>query len=149
MDKLLYLLLVIVGGMASAVQSPVNAALGKRIGVFEGGLVSFIVGAAVMMIMVILFGKGDLSAVLHGPKWQLIGGLLGAIMVMTMILATPKLGVGLVIVGVVLGQLITGTVIDHFGWFQTAVVPINPYRIIGIILIAAGVVFVYKSKVGA
>ena len=139
MDKLFYLLLVILGGAATAVQSPVNAALGKRIGVFEGGLVSFIGGTIVMLILVLLFGKGDFSAVLNGPKWQLLGG----------VFATPKLGVSLVLAGVVLGQLVAGMFIDHYGLFQTQVVPINMYRIIGILLIMAGVLFVYKSKVGA
>ena len=149
MDKLFYLLLVILGGAATAVQSPVNAALGQRIGVFEGGLVSFIGGTIVMLILVLLFGKGDFSAVLNGPKWQLLGGVFGVIMVMMIIIATPKLGVSLVLAGVVLGQLVAGMFIDHYGLFQTQVVPINMYRIIGILLIMAGVLFVYKSKVGA
>ena len=71
------------------------------------------------------------------------------IMVMMIIIATPKLGVSLVLAGVVLGQLVAGMFIDHYGLFQTQVVPINMYRIIGILLIMAGVLFVYKSKVGA
>ncbi|MEE0775469.1 MAG: DMT family transporter [Bacillota bacterium] len=149
MDKLFYLLLVLVGGVASAIQSPINAALGKRIGVFEGGLVSFIVGTIVMAALVLIFGKGDLLSALHGAKWQLLGGVFGVIMVMMIIIATPKLGVSLVLAGVVLGQLAASMVIDHFGLFQTQVVPINMYRIIGILLIIAGVFFVYKSKVSA
>ncbi|MDO4541442.1 MAG: DMT family transporter, partial [Bacillota bacterium] len=147
MEKIFCLLFAIVGGIAAAVQSPVNSGLGKRIGTMEAGFVSFLVGTIVLAVLVFVFGKGSLSGIIHAPKWQLIGGVLGVVAVLSVIVATPKLGVGITLVAIILGQVAMGLVIDHFGLLQTPPVPLSPSRIIGVLLIAAGVVLVFKSKI--
>lgn len=146
MDKLLCLFLVVLGGAAAAVQSPVNAGLGKRIGTLEAGFVSFLGGVLLLTILVVLFGKGNLGEVVHVPKWQLIGGFLGVIAVLVVIVATPKLGVGVTVAGILMGQVAMGMVIDHFGLFRASVVPASPSRVIGLIFIAIGVLLVFKTK---
>ena len=85
MDKLVYILFVVMGGVAAAVQAPINSGLGKRIGVFECGLWSFTTGALFLLIIVLLFGKGNITAIASVPKWQLLGGILGVIAVTAMI----------------------------------------------------------------
>ncbi|MEG2657930.1 MAG: DMT family transporter [Clostridiales bacterium] len=148
MDKVFCLIFVIMGGIALAIQSPVNAGLGKRVGSLAGGLLSFIGGVLVLLVLVLVFGKGNLMAFTQVPKWQLIGGFLGVIAVMSVIVATPHLGVGVVLVVILLGQVVMGVVIDHFGLFRSPVVPLSPLRIGGVIFIIIGVVMVFKSKIG-
>lgn len=146
MEKFLCLLFVIVGGAAAAVQSPVNAGLGKRIGTLEAGFISFLTGVLLLTLLVFIFGKGSFSQMVHAPKWQFIGGFLGVIAVLAVIVSTPKLGVGVTLTGILLGQVVMGLVIDHFGLFNSQIVPLSPSRIIGVIFIALGVLLVFKSK---
>lgn len=148
MSKLIYLLFVVMGGAAAAVQSPVNALLGKRAGVFEAGLWSFFTGTMLLVVLFLVFGKGQLSGIAAAPKWQLIGGMLGVVAVLSMIVAAPQLGVGLAIVGILFGQVFVGMLIDTFGWFGVDTVPLDYNRIIGIALMLLGVFFVYRSKLG-
>jgi transporter family-2 protein len=45
----------------------------------------------------------------------------------------------------ILGQLIASMVIDHFGWFNVAVVPINTSRIIGAVLLLIGAILMRRT----
>lgn len=148
MDKLLYVFLIIFGGACSGIQAPVNSALGKRIGVFEGSLWSFATGTLFLILIVFLFGRGHISLVTEVPKWQLIGGVLGVACVVSMIVCAPQLGVGLAVVCMILGQITLALIIDTFGLFGVEQIPMDWNRILGILLIVAGVFFVYRSKFG-
>jgi transporter family-2 protein len=148
MSKLIYLFFVIFGGAAAAVQSPINAALGKRVGVFESGLWSFATGTMILVALVLLFSKGHLTEIASVPKWQLFGGIFGVIAVISMIVAAPQLGIGLAVVGILFGQVTVGILIDTFGWFGAERIALDYNRIIGVVLMLIGVFFVYRSKIG-
>lgn len=148
MDKLLYIVLIVLGGASAAVQSPINSVLGKRIGILECGLWSFCTGALLLILLVTFFGKGHLSEVTAVPKWQLIGGVLGVIAVTAMIISAPQLGIGLATVCLLFGQIVVAILIDTFGLFGVEVVPLDYNRIIGVALMVVGIFFVYRSKFG-
>lgn len=57
----------------------------------------------------------------------------------------PKIGIGLSTVIVVVSQIIMSLVIDHFGWFHSTQVLVNPQRLIGAILLVAGMIFIYRG----
>lgn len=130
--KILFPMLAIIGGMAVAIQGQVNGLLGKKVGVIEASFISFSVGTIALFFTVLFFGKGNLSVVTSVPKWQLIGGLLGAIYVGIAILSVPKIGVALTLVAVIAGQIIMGVIIDHFGLFGGVRIPINVNKMVAI-----------------
>ena len=81
MIKLIFPLLALIGGMALAMQGQINGGLGKKVGVIEGSFISFSVGTLALLFILLFFGSGNISAVSTVPKWQIIGGLLGAFFV--------------------------------------------------------------------
>jgi transporter family-2 protein len=78
------------------------------------------------------------------PKWQLTGGLLGAIYVLVMVLAVPKIGVATTIVSVILGQVLISGVIDHFGLFGSKQIPFDWQRGVAAILLGVSL-FLIKT----
>jgi transporter family-2 protein len=72
--------------------------------------------------------------------WNWIGGPLGAMIVLAGASLTPKLGAGLFISLVVGGQLLCSVLLDHFALMGLPHQPISWGRIIGVILVIAGVV---------
>lgn len=142
--KLFAFLLAIIGGVSSATQAGVNGELSKKIGVLETSFISFLVGTIALLLMVFLLGKGNLSGVFSSPKWQLTGGLLGAVFVYSLVFATPKVGVASTLVAVISGQLLTSTIIDHFGWMSGKSIPIDWNRGIGIMLMASALFFFFR-----
>jgi bacterial/archaeal transporter family-2 protein len=132
--KMIYSLLALAAGIALGIQAVVNGGLGKKVGTMEASFISFGIGTAALFFTVLFFGKGNILAISEVPKWQLIGGLLGAIYVFIVILATPKIGVVATLMSVVIGQIVIGAIIDHFGLFGGGKYPLELNKIVAILL---------------
>ena len=144
MPRIAYLFIMIIAGGFAGTQFSINALLGQQIGVFETSLVSFIVGTLSLGLVVLVFGKGNLTLVTKVPKWQLIGGLLGAFVVASTIICVPNIGVASVMVGFIVGQLSITILVDHFGWFNVPVIRINVYRIFGVFFMLIGIFCMFR-----
>jgi bacterial/archaeal transporter family-2 protein len=143
--KILFPLLAVIGGMTIAVQGQINGGLGKKVGVIEGAFISFAVGTLALLFILLFFGKGNISLIGAVPKWQLLGGLLGAFFVVVQVLVVPKIGVTTTLIAVVVGQIILGAVIDHFGLFGGNRIPIDKQKIVAIVLLLFSL-FLYVKK---
>ena len=78
------------------------------------------------------------------PKLYFLGGVLGALYIMSIILVAPKLGIGVTTMLALLGQIFAAMLIDHFGWLGVAVHSIGWMRVIGLILMICGVYMVKR-----
>lgn len=117
MQTLPYVLLVVVAGAAIAFQSPINASLGRVIGPFNAALVSFAVGVVVTLVLAMSTdGLSRLTSLQQASPWQLLGGVLGVVLVTSLIVAVPRIGVSQMMVAALAGQLLAAMLIDHFGW---------------------------------
>lgn len=140
--SLLALIIVAIAGCAVALQTPINAALGRSIG---GGVaaaaVSFGVGFLVLLVISITLGQGAaLARINTAPPILLIGGALGAFYVWSVLWAIPTLGALTTITALILGQLAAALMIDASGLLGLATQAITPTRIAAAALVAAGVV---------
>lgn len=145
MIKLIFPLLAMIGGMALAVQSQINGGLGRKVGVIEGSFISFFIGTLALLFILIFFGRGEISAISTVPKWQLLGGLLGAFFVMVQVIAVPKIGVSAALMAVIVGQIVLGAIIDHFGLFGGTPHPIDAKKLVALVLLLFSL-FLYNSK---
>ncbi|KMJ58706.1 membrane protein [Bacillus sp. LL01] len=145
--KIWFVLLALFGGILGGIQAPINSQLGRKIGSLEASLVSFFIGTVFLLFLSIFFGRGNMLHVTNVPKWQLVGGFLGACFVTFVIIAVPKVGVALTIISVIVGQMIISLVIDHFGLFGTTKIAVNSQRIIGVLLMLLALHFIYRGTV--
>ena len=58
------------------------------------------------------------------------------------VIVTPRLGAALMLASTIVGQLGAALVVDHFGWFGSTVVPISFTRLLGVVLLALGVILI-------
>ena len=133
--KLLFPLLAILGGAAIAFQGQINGGLGKKVGVFEASFISFGIGTLALLFIVLFAGTGSISSISTVPKWQLLGGVLGVLYMIITVLVIPKIGVAPAFAGVIAGQVIIGTIIDHYGLFGGIQSPLNMKKTAGMILL--------------
>ena len=138
--------MMVVAGALMAFQGPINAALRTHVGVFESALISFLVGTAALVVIVLVKGQGSLLAARHAPPWQLTGGLIGVVFVTVSLLAVPKIGVPGMIVAALAGQMTAGLLIDRYGWMGLPARPIDLPRVAGVALLAASVVLINWSN---
>ena len=144
MEKLFYLGMMIAAGLLFGLQSPINAQLSRAVGVLEGGFLSFLGGTLALGLALLLFGKGHLGGVIGVPAWQLLGGLLGATVVFNTILCVPHIGVLPTLMAMILGNLIMGCLIDHFGWFGIPVTLFSWHRALGVVLVLIGLLVAFR-----
>jgi transporter family-2 protein len=141
---MLLFLLMVFGGVAVAVQPSINARLAQRVGAYESSLISFAVGTLVLMVMVMVAGKGDLAGIANASWWELTGGFLGAFFVTLTIIAVPRLGTAAVMAAIITGQLSMAALLDQFGAFGLRQIPFTPLRLVGICLLVAGAALIVR-----
>lgn len=131
---------VALGGVAIAVQAPINAALGRGLGApVPAAAVSFAVGFLVLAAVSVLQGQGGAYLKLTTvPVWTLAGGLLGAWYVFAAVWGVSTLGVVTLVAALVFGQMAAALVIDATGSLGMAVRDITPTRIAAAGLVMAG-----------
>ena len=69
-------------------------------------------------------------------------GAIGAAYVLSVIVTTRPLGVALMVASVVVGQSVAALLIDHYGWFGVDTHRLSPMRVIGVVLLFAGVLLI-------
>lgn len=142
MSPWLVVLIVAAGGAMMSFQAPINAALRIHVGLVESSLISFSVGTAALILIVLLAGKGSLGAVRNVPWWQLLGGLIGAVFVTVTMMAAPRIGVTGMIVATLAGNMVAAVLIDRYGWVGISPRPIEPVRVAGVLLMVVSVVLI-------
>lgn len=148
--KALLVLFVIVVGMTLPVQAGVNAKLRTYVGdPMLAGVWNFTLGLLLLLtiVMATRVPVPTTAALAKAPWWAWTGGALGATLVVTSLFAAPRLGASLLIAALLTGQLLSSTLIDHYGWVGYPSKPISPMRIAGLVLLVAGVLLVERSTV--
>jgi transporter family-2 protein len=135
-------------GAILPVQAVLNTRLGKQTGgPLMGSLLSFLVGLICLLILNLFtnytaFSQLKPSSV--GPWYIWLGGLLGAVFVSCVILVNQQQGVALTFALIVAGQIFISLLIDHYGLFGSVVQHLSATKIIGALLIVAGLVLIKK-----
>ena len=131
---------------------PVQAVLNTKLGKQTGGplissLLSFLVGLICLFIINLFANYSaftNMKLLSVSPWYVWMGGLLGAIYVSCVIFVNQQHGVALTFALVVAGQIFISLLIDHFGLFGSIVRPLSIPKIIGALLIIAGLVLIKK-----
>jgi transporter family-2 protein len=142
-----YVILALVGGAGVVVQVGINSALRHYAGQpIWATLVSFVVGTSALAVCFLASRQAwpTRTQFAGAPWWIWVGGLLGAFYVLTSVIAGPRLGAAAYLGCVITGQLVASVLIDHFGWVGFPVHTASPGRIIGAILLLAGVALVLR-----
>ena len=137
--------LALTAGVVLTVQVGVNSALRGGVGdPVMAALISFVVGSAALLAFLLLMrtpwpGRPQLLA---APAWAWLGGVLGAFYVVSTIVVGPRIGAAALLALIVLGQLATSLLLDHFGWLGFPQHPLTPLRALGSLMLLGGVLLI-------
>src|SRR5436190_4924831 len=148
-------------GAVVAVQARVNGDLALRLGGgFAGGAlaaaISFVVGLAALLVYVAVApsarrGLASLPSALRSHQlawWQCLGGLCGALLIMSQTASVPTIGVAVFTVTVVAGQTASGLVVDRVGLGPAGRQPVTVTRLVASVLAVAAVVLSVSGRFG-
>ena len=132
---------MLAAGFGIPMLAALNASLGTRLGTpFAAGAILVCVALSAAVLMLFLTGSASaLAKAPAQPKHLFLAGLLVAFYVLSVTWVAPRFGVGNAVFFVLLGQLASAALIDHFGLFGARVSPLSLTRAGGIALMASGV----------
>jgi transporter family-2 protein len=138
--------LALLAGIANAVQGGTNATLAKTLGQpFAAGLVVALGTGATLLLTGLALGRLHLPALAQAaqvPAWAWFGGCLGALVVLSQFFAAQAIGAAPFLAILVTAGVATSILLDHFGWIGFTVHAASLWRIVGGLLMVAGVTLV-------
>ena len=151
-------LLAAFAGVFIAIQSRANGELSSRIGnSLEAALISF--GSGLVIILLIsLFHPGIKRGVAKValaaregaiPKWRLLGGALGGIVIAVQTHVVPLMGVAIYSVAVISGQTATSLLVDRIGLTGGGKKMISRHRIVAALLTVLAVLVSVWDRIDA
>jgi len=133
-------MLMLAAGIGVPLLAALNARLGANIGSpASAALVLFLVAVLATGLVTVMTGARGFTLMAEQPRHLFLAGLLVAFYVLSITYVAPVFGVGNAVFFVLLGQLISAALIDHFGLFGAQVQPLSPMRALGILVMAGGV----------
>lgn len=138
-------LFAVIAGAAMSVQGVMNTRLQEHVGLWEAN--AYTQGTALLLSLIVLwiFGNGDLMKLTSVPKGYLLSGALGLVITVTVMLSIKGLSPTVAISTILIAQLLVAALIDGFGWMGQEKVSMNAKQFIGLALMLGGVVL-FKWK---
>ncbi len=136
---LLIIFIGLIGGMAVGVQAPLSSMITQRLGVLESIFIVHVGGALAVLIPLVFYGGGKLSNWRSVPWYALAAGVFGLVVIFSMSYMIPRIGVATALIILLAGQLLIGTILDHFGLLGASVRPLDMTRVTGLSVVLLGV----------
>nr|WP_318540883.1 DMT family transporter [Terribacillus saccharophilus] len=144
--EIFMILFTVFAGITLSAQSSIHGTFSRKAGTIETTLLTFVSGLLFLTIIIIFFGQGDVLAILDAPKWRLTVAFLGTIYLLLTVVAVPIIGVVATNIAGIIGQLVIGMVIDHFGWFDSLEIPFDWKRFVALLFMVLALYFIYKGN---
>ena len=136
------LALALAAGTFMPIQAGINSKLAGAVGgAIPSAFVSFLVGTLALAVVLGVTGQGVpfTTAYKASPWWYWIGGTMGAFFVTATVILAPRIGGGAMIALTLAGQVAASMALDHFGLLGFPHIPFDLKRLIGSVLLLAGV----------
>lgn len=133
-------MLAATAGLAGSVQAAVMGELGERVGIVPAVAFSVIAALFIGLAALLVWERSfaGVRAALHEPAWLWIGALMSVFIVFAITVGPPRIGVTATIGIVIAGNLLSAALIDRYGLLGQDVIPIDRWRLLGLLLLAAG-----------
>ena len=135
----------IISGISMSLQGVFNTRLEEKIGTWETNAFVQATGLALTLIILFFFGKGNFKEIKDANKLYLLGGVLGVIIIFTVMKSIGAMGATCGIGIILVAQLTSAGIIDAFGLFGTDKIPFSMKEFIGIAIMIIGIV-IFKWK---
>ena len=136
----IYALVMLIAGICVPVLAVLNAGLGKELGSAPAACVILSLVALVTSAIILLAtGPQAILNTFSSSKHLFFGGVLFIVYILSITFIAPKFGLGNAIFFILLGQILSASVIDHFGLFGAISQSLSYQRITGIFIMVLGI----------
>lgn len=139
------IILSIISGICMTLQGIFNTRASEKISMFETNVLVQGSGFLLTLIILLVFGNSHFRNIREVNKLYLTGGILGVIIIFTVMQGMKSLGATCSIIIILIAQLLSAAVIDAFGLLGTTQIPFSFTKILGVIIMVIGIL-VFKWK---
>lgn len=133
-------LIMFATGVGIPIMATMNGALGLKIGSpFAASVILFLLAFLVALVATLVNGIPAQAGFISAPKLLMLAGVFVAFYIISITTIGPIIGIGQAVFIVLLGQIVSTIVIDHYGWLGVPVTKIEARKILGVILMIAGI----------
>lgn len=137
-------------GIAIGVQSTLSSRIGGLIGSFKTGVLMNATGGLIAILIFITLllvkGKGFWQTPGTAIIMLIFAGALGILIVTGVSFSIQKTGVAVAMATLILGEMVLSIIVDAKGWAGAPPIPISWSRILGLLVIAAGIYLLLPKK---
>jgi len=106
----------IVSGAAIGLQGPMASIITQRLGVFESVFIVHVGGVVASLIPLVFIQQGgNLAHWRELPWYVFFTGVFGLVVITAISFLIPRIGISPAIMLIILGQIVIGAVLDHYG----------------------------------
>ncbi|MBU4484319.1 DMT family transporter [bacterium] len=128
-------------------QNMFTAAIGKRCdNAMIGSFVHHLMGTLFGILFISIFLSWESLHFSGIPLYLFCGGCLGSTVVSISNYSVPKIGIASTAVLFISGQIISALIINHYGFFEAALIICTPKKILGGILMVIGSYLIVHRK---
>ena len=139
------IIFAIISGISMTLQGVFNTRLSEKIGTWETNVLAQGIALILTLVISLILKDTNYKAIKDVNKLYLLGGVLGVIILFTVMKSIGNLGPTCGIAIILVAQLVSAALIDAFGLFDTPTVPFNFKQIIGVIVMICGIIL-FKWK---
>ena len=132
-------------GILVSLQVVFNNRVSDKIGLWETTVIVHAVGLIFGIILMAVFGDGNLGKIGEVKKLYLIGGMFGVIIVYSSMVGIILLGAAFSTSVMLIAQLIVATAIDAFGLFGASRIEFDFTKLLGVLIMIIGIM-VFKLR---
>lgn len=136
----------IIAGVCMSIQGVFNTRLGDKIGIWETNVIVQGTGFLLTLIVLMIFGNGNLKNIKSSNKLYLLGGILGVVIIFTVMKGIKYLGPTYSIATILVAQLIAAGLIDSFGLFDSNKIHFGITKFLGVAIMIVGIIIFKWSK---
>ena len=142
-----YALIMTIAGIGIPVMAAMNAGMSNKVNSPIFATLILLVSGFIAATILITFLRNPIVSPFQAsaPYYYYFSGFLFVFYITTIAWIAPKFGIGNAIAFVLLGQLLSMTIIDHFSLFGSPHYPITWQRCFGLIMMMIGIFLVVKK----
>ncbi|CAI6032481.1 DMT family transporter [Cohnella sp. JJ-181] len=139
--------LAFLSGVLVGLQNIFNSKLGERTNIWITTTLVLGMGFAASFTIGLVVEGGDLFVLKGMQTWYGFSGIIGVVVVVSMVQGIQRLGPTFAVSVMMVSQLGFALLFDTLGWLGLAQIPISPSRVVGLLVVAAGIA-IFKTDPG-
>ena len=132
--------IMLLAGIGIPIMAAMTSSLGKHLSSpVAASAFAFFIAFCIALLALIINDKSFFEQIPSAPKYLFVAGAFIAFYVLSISFVAPHFGVGNAIFFVLLGQLLSAAIIDHYGLFGAQINQLSMMRVSGIVVMVFGV----------